>query len=207
MAEAIRLDKSKPYGENHGDMGTDDPLYNVAYWQGGKMGDKKINLPFDVDGNLVPDDGKTEPFPGRGFDNKGNSVTVNYNPLYSKDMRDYLRARLNRATALAEKQPDPLELDDESNDGLEGLAPAPEDDVNFASWLKGEMRYRPHQLRSAALKRFSKRYDPVVPNLIIDLVRDYQDIGLPQPIISEDELSVQFRAVLQRHDKQLESAR
>jgi hypothetical protein len=32
----IRLDKTKAYSTNHGDMTPDDPMYRVAYWQGAK---------------------------------------------------------------------------------------------------------------------------------------------------------------------------
>lgn len=196
----IRLDKSKTYGENHGDMTTDDPLYKVTYWQGGVMGGHKINLPFDVHGELVPDDGKREPFKGRGTDRHGNVVEVTYNPLWDDKMRAYVAAKKNRAAQIAVQKSDPLYIEEDEGlqdgDSIDGSA---DDDVNFVSWLKGEARYQPHVIRAAAKKRFSKNYQKIVPDLVIDLVRD-------ERIVSENELSPQFKTVLAQVDKSLAGA-
>src|SRR2546429_444017 len=67
MAEpVIRLDQSRAYSENRGEMRPDDPHYRVAFFQGeplkvirnGKPATIAVTLPFDAQGDLVPDDGK-----------------------------------------------------------------------------------------------------------------------------------------------------
>jgi hypothetical protein len=189
----IRLDRSKHFGENRGDMTPIDPHYKVAFTQGGKMGGKTIVLPFDVHGDLIPDDGRTEPFQGLNSDGK----QITYQPLYDANMRAYLKAKLNRAAAVAAKQPDPNELEEDDEDkGLDGLDGGDEDEVNFAAWLKGEARYQPQVLRQAAKRRFSINYQKIVPDLVVDLVRDHN-------IVSEDELCSQFKEVLSKLDKAL----
>jgi hypothetical protein len=192
----IRLDRSKPFGENRGDMTPIDPHYKVAYWQGGKMGGKTIVLPFDVHGELVPDDGKTEPFQGLNSDGK----QIVYQPLYTPLMREFLKAKLNRAAAVAAKQPDPHQLEDDDEDkGLDGLDGGDEDEVNFVAWLKGEARYPSHILRQAAKRRFSINYQKIVPDLVVDCVRDHN-------LVSEDELCTQYKDVLRKLDAALSQA-
>ena len=189
----IRLDRSRPFGENRGDMTPVDPHYKVAYWQGSKMGGRIIVLPFDVHGELVPDDGKTEPFQGLNSDGK---QTI-YHPLYDQPMRDFLKAKLNRAAALAAKQPDPNQLEEDDEDkSLDGLDGGDEDEVNFVAWLKGEARYPSHILRQAAKRRFSINYQKIVPDLVVDCVRDHH-------LIPEDELCTQYKDVLRKLDAAL----
>jgi hypothetical protein len=191
----IELDKSKTYSTCHGERTEDDPHHLVAFWQGGQItldGKKKIvTLPFDVHGNLVPDDGRTEKFEGRGIDKNGNSIMVKYDPLYNADMRRYLNAKLDRSKQLASKQPEPDHIEDEDTGSalFSELDSGADDDVNFAAWLRGQANYPAYALRDAAQKRFSKKYHKIVPDLVVDLVLD-------EKVVPEDQLSTQFKRVI-----------
>jgi hypothetical protein len=181
----IRLDRSRPFGECRGERTPDDPLYRVHFWQGGKVGRDTVLLPFDSNGELVADDGKDVKFIGMGPEGK----PIEYHPLYNTSMRAYLaakRSRLATATSLA-----PVE-DDGLAEPVEGSGGSAEDDVNFESFLRGEVRYQPFQLRMAAKKRYHKNYsagDQFMRSLIEDLVRD-------EKLIPEDELCPQFKRLL-----------
>src|SRR5271170_3244487 len=165
----IQLDKTKTYSENRGEMTPDDPLYRVAFWQGGKMGGKMILLPFDCNGVLIPDDGVTADKPG--INSEGKIIT--YKPLYDAQRRAFLAAKTLRAAAAATQEHDPLALDEDApKDDLDNLGGDAADDVNFEAWLRGEIRYSPSMLRTAAQRKFSRKYQRVVPDLIVDLVRD-----------------------------------
>ena len=183
MAEpSIRLDRSKPFGTCHGERTSDDPHYRVHFWQGGKFGKDIVLLPFDSNGDLVPDDGKTAPYQGLGIDPKGNKITVEYQPLYDDLRRKYLKARLDRLAASASRgasQEPVIEDDDEhADDGL--AASSPEDDVNFESWLRGEVRYPPHLIRTAMKKRYH-----LVQNDMSEIIRE---LVLEHRLVPENEV-------------------
>jgi hypothetical protein len=181
----IRLDRSKPFSTCHGDRTPDDPHVKVHYWQGGKFGANIVLLPFDVNGELVPDDGRVGEYQGTGFDPKtGNATLVKYHPLYDDLRRKYLKAKLDRLTAQARK-PENAEPEIEEED--EGPHNA-EDDVNFESWLRGEIRYAPHLLRAATKKRFH-----LVQNDISEIVRE---LVLEQKLIPEDQVCGNFKRFL-----------
>jgi hypothetical protein len=181
----IRLDRSRAFSECRGERTPDDPHYRVHFLQGGKMAGKLILLPFDSNGDLVPDDGKTEPYAGINSDGK----PVTHRPLYDKDMRAYLDAKKKKMTAAAAPT-DPTAIDEGEGDpsGIDEGTSAPEDEVNFVSWLRGEARYQPHVLRAAAKKRYHKTYQNM-----IDLV---EDLVLDEKIIAEDELSPTWKKAL-----------
>lgn len=186
MAEfKIRLDRSKPHGTNHGDMTPEDPAYMVRFWQGGTMGGKKIVLPFDINGELIPDDGRTEKF--EGINSEGKKVW--YTPLYSADMRKYLELRRQRHAQTAIAAPDPNAIDEEETSHDNELGASIEDEINFESWLKGEVKYPPFQIRAAALKRYSKRYPNIYPDLVVDLVLD-------ERLVPEDQVCADLRKYL-----------
>lgn len=183
----VRLDRSKEFGECRGERTPDDPIYRVHYWQGGVMGGHKVVLPFDTHGELVPDDGKTEKFQGMGFNAKGESATVWYEPLWDDRMRKFLKAKLARMAALAAASPGAQIEDDEPRGADDfGLAGSIEDEVNFASWLRGERKYAAHALRAAAKKRYSRTYGQIYPDLVIDLVLD-------EHVVPESEVCDEFR--------------
>ena len=187
----IRLDKTKTYSENRGEMTPDDPMYRVAYWQGSKMGGKMILLPFDCNGDLVPDDGATAP--KQGINSEGKPTT--YHPLWSPIMRQYVEAKKKRAAAARADEPDPFALEEDNKDE-DLLGGDYADEVNFEAWLRGETRYTPTMLRTAAQRRFSRKYQRVVPDLIVDLVRD-------DHLVPEDQLCDSFRVILKNVDKAL----
>ncbi len=191
----ITLDKSKPFSTCHGERTEDDPYYRVHFLQGGKFRVNgkvvQVALPFDSNGDLVPDDGKDAPYDGRGIDPKtGNAITVKYHPLYSPLMRQYLAAKIEQIKSLAATAPvnEAPRLEDEvgSGDALEG---GPEDLVNFADWLRGKVDYQPFLLRKAAHKRYHKQYPDLFPALVVDLVLD-------EKLVPEAELRDKFRAMI-----------
>jgi hypothetical protein len=191
---AIRLDKSRPFGTCHGERVPADPHYRVHYWQGGKMAGHLVQLPFDANGELVPDDGKTEPFQAMGVLPDGKSGMVMYDPLYTERMREFRAAKLKKMGSVAVAGPqeieEPGEVSEEDADGA-----APEDEVNLVAWLKGEQKYQVHLLRAAAKKRYNKSYgDKLYPNLVIDLVLD-------EKLVPEEELCEQFKAMLKADAK------
>lgn len=167
----IRLDTSKPYSEVRGERAPDDPHYRVHAMQGRKVGSKLVLLPFDSQGELVPDDGKKEPYEGITVESK----KVMHQPLYSDDMRA-LVARLKKKAA--EKNPDP-EAEEEDEEGAGGGTQTA-DDVNLVSWLKGEEKYTPQALRAAAKERYHVNYT-TIPALVVGLVVD-------EKLIPEDQV-------------------
>lgn len=193
----IRLDKSRPFGTCHGERMPDDPLYKVCYWQGGKLNGKQVQLPFDVHGELIADDGKTESFTGMGQDSRGNTIQVQYSPLYTPLMRAFLdtkRAHMQRATQSAAPvagnafEEDGVSRDDGTDLGTES---SPIDGVDFGAWLRGEINYAPHLLREAAFKRFHVRYPDIYPQLVVDCVFDHK-------VVSEGEVCGRFLPMIKR---------
>ncbi len=139
----IRLDRSRPYGTVHkSEAVPGDPEERVAYWQ--KVGG--TNLPFDAHDNLVPDDGKTEPWVGTiGYTEGGQPITRRFHPLYSEEMRKAVKARLTRVKA---RKPEP-EPDDEVE-----ARPSVEH-VNLAAYMRGEETgYTIDELRRAVEERY-----------------------------------------------------
>jgi hypothetical protein len=163
----LKLDHSKVFSECRGERMPDDPQYRVHNWQGGRMGGHMVVLPFDANGDLVPDDGKLETW--KGTDAEAKPVT--YHPLYSPLMRKYLAAKLARMESVAATQsnPDALEEPGEDEDNLGEAAAS--SIVNFVAWLKGTAKYQPHVLRKAAQEKYSKNY-PKIRQLVVDMVLD-----------------------------------
>ena len=167
MAEpSIRLDRSKPFSTCHGERHPDDSQYRVHFWQGGKFGKDIILLPFDSQGDLIADDGKLEAYQGLGIDQKGNVVPTQYLPLYSPVMRKYLEAKKGRLNAIASREASNEPVLEEEHDEDVHIS-SPEDEVNFESWLKGEVRYSPFLLRAAMKKRYH-----LVQNDLSEIVRE-----------------------------------
>jgi len=155
----VRLDRTKPYGTVHGDRTPDDPYYRVHYWQRG--------LPFDANGILVPDDQRTEPWPGIV-----EGKTIMFQPLYTRAMREELEkriARMMRSQKEAEAERDAPEAIEAPVD--------PAEEVNLESYLRGEVDYPFFQLKKAAEARFHKRYNRL-RTIIEDLV--YEEKVLPE---------------------------
>lgn len=159
----IRLDTSKPFSECRGERTPDDPHYRVHSWQGTKIKGIHVLLPFDANGLLVPDDGKTEPYDGINVENK----PVKHHPLYTKAMRELVELKKKKLTGAAKAaEPEIEEPDDEDTD-----AGNPADDVNFVSWLRGEAQYEWIALQAAAKKRYSRNFankKSMVEDLVLD---------------------------------------
>jgi len=190
----LRLDRSKTYSECHGERTPDDPHYRVVHWQGGKMGGHIVLLPFDAHDNLVPDDGRTEPFEGQGLDKNGNPIKVMYPPLYTPLMRQFLKAKQAKDAAKAAQQSQASEygiIDDEDDDSLvDSLGSAPGGGVDLVAWLKGEQRYQPHQIRTAVREKYNRNVGTMsIAQIVVDLVLDEQ-------VIEETALAPQFFKML-----------
>ena len=164
----LRLDRSKRFSTVHGDRTPDDPHYKVHYWQEG--------LPFDVNGILVPDDGKTQGWSGVDSESK----PVRFLPLYSEDMRRKLEKKLSRLNKVA-RAPEPEEVEADAADGTASpeVQAAMAGEVNFESWLLGEVAYEPWMIFAAFKARYhinTHKMGEVVVNLVLDenLVRPEQ---------------------------------
>lgn len=190
----IRLDKSKPYGTNHGDMMPEDPMYRVRYWQGGTLVHKgkkhTVQLPFDIEGELVPDDGKPE---FKGKDTEGKDVT--YKPLYTELMKLYRDAKLKRIAALAPVTPSEPTIEDGDGADEDALgSTSTTDEVNLQAYLRGEADYQVFAVRKAAQARYGVN-QARIGDLVIELVLDHH-------LVPEDQLSPRWKALIQEHDKQ-----
>lgn len=153
------LDRSKAFSECRGERQPDDPHYRVHFWQGQMLGKDMVLLPFDCDGNLIPDDGKTEPYEGLV-----EGKPVKHFPLYTPKMRALVERKTKRLAAAA-----PGEEGDE--DGGERDTGPTVEDVNFAAWLQGT-RYEWQLLQKA----FKARYhvaNPSKRDMVWDLVHDH----------------------------------
>src|SRR6185436_19290664 len=115
MTQAVlRLDTSRPHSTCHGERTPDDPHYRVCFWQGRKVGDKMVLLPFDAKGEIVPDDGRRDAFTGINVEAK----PVTHQPLYNDDMRK-LAERLTKGLVTGAKTSaeDKLAGDGEGGEG------------------------------------------------------------------------------------------
>jgi hypothetical protein len=189
---AVRLDRTRPYSTVHGDRQPDDPHYLVHFWQGEKVdrrpddrlyrdpkaGKVMVLLPFGAEGELVPDDKRTEPYPGTVQGDKG-PVPVMHQPLYTQAMRELLEKKKRR---LAAKAAEP-ETDQEDDDPPAELTTnVVELDNILKSWLRGEEKYRPDFIRTVAKKRFGRAFS-AVRQMVEDLVID-------EKLVPEEEVCV-----------------
>lgn len=155
---AIRLDKKRKYGTVHGDRTPEDPHYHVHFWQD--------DLPFGVDGKLIPDDNKRQNT--SGLDNESKPVL--YRPLYDDRRAKVLAAKIARMARLAAsvKAEEPEEIDEHSDSEAQADAVK---EVNFESWLRGEARYEQWML----IKAFELQYHHKtrsVAEMVSELVLD-----------------------------------
>lgn len=162
----LKLDKTKPYGECRGERTPDDPHYNVAYWQGGKIGKDIITLPFDASEDLVPDDGKKEPWKSVDVENK----PVTFFPLWTDRMRKYYALKLKK---MAEAQEDEEQIEEAESD--------PSEAVNLPEWLRGHAKYDWALLVAACKKRYGINFQSKA-QMVTDLVID-------EKVVREEELS------------------
>lgn len=160
----IRLDTSRPFSEVRGERCVDDPHYRVTAMQGRMVGKKLVMLPFDANGELVEDDGRTEPYTALNVDAK----PVTHQPLYNADMR----ALVERLQKKAPKAADAEEVEDHE-DGETGDDHVGEttDNVNLVSWLKGEAKYTPQEVRAAVKARYHVNHQTLTP-VVVHLVDD-----------------------------------
>lgn len=191
MTSEITLDKSRPHGTCHGERLPEDPHYRVHFWQGGRMNGKIVLLPFDSNGKLVPDDGKTAPFQAQGVTQDGKTGIVTYTPLYDAPMRAFLDAKKRKATSIASQAVPEIEEAGEPQPFEEDVS-SPEDEVNLVEYLKGNQNYLWQHVRDAAKKRFHKNFKNVNA-LVVDLVLD-------EKIIGEDELADKFKVCLPKKE-------
>lgn len=173
----IRLDRSRPFSECRGERAPDDPHYRVHFWQGQLVGKDIVLLPFDSADELVPDDGRTDPYPGL-VDNK----PVMHKPLYDEKMRKLVEMKKKRHKAI--EAPADESGDEEETSGKGSLV----DEVNFVSWLRGEARYEWPLLQVAAKARFSRVFTSK-KEMVSDLVLD-------EKIVPEDQVTPELAKLL-----------
>ncbi len=189
----VRLDRSKTFSENRGEMTPEDPFYRVRYMQGGTLIDNgkrhTVLLPFDSNGDLVPDDRKG---PYKGRDAEGKEVT--FKPLWNDRMRKYLQAKLKRASQTAMQPSEPTIDDGAPGEEIDPLGPAIEgEDVNLVAWLKGEASHEPHEIRTAVRKRYGRTHGRI-SDLVVDLVFD-------EHLVPEAEVCAELRQHLESYEK------
>jgi hypothetical protein len=194
----LRLDRSKTFSENRGEMVPEDPLYLVRFWQGGTLIDSgrkyTVLLPFDANGNLVADDNRRDPF--RGKDAEGKDVT--YKPLWNELMRKYHAAKIKRMAQTMVPSGEPSLPDDEGADEDPLGSTSAADDVNLVAWLRGEVEYPAYVVRNATRTRTGQVHDRI-PDLVVALVYD-------EKLVSEDQIAPRFKAMLEAYDKQRANA-
>jgi len=196
----IRLDHSKTFSTNHGEMTPDDPHYLVRFWQGGTLVYKgrrhTVLLPFDANGALVPDDGKTAPYKVPTVDSNGKSIEITYHPLYSEIQREYLAARLRRAKqTVQETASNQPTIEDDESGAEDPLGSTSEsDDVNLVAWLRGEADYKPHKIRTAVRERLGRMH-PSITDVLVDLVYD-------EKMVPEDQVCPRLKEYLDAYNRQ-----
>lgn len=166
----LRLDRTRALSTVHGDRTPMDPHYRVHYWQGG--------LPFDVSGELIPDDGSAAVREENIDNGDGTFRRITYSPLWNDGMRKLLAKKVQRIEQIAAAP-----KDDESEEGK-----PKSEDVNLEAWLRGEVDYEWFLIAGAAKARFSKNYTNK-RDLVEDMVFD-------ERIIPEDQLSPALARVL-----------
>jgi hypothetical protein len=172
LAPVIILDRSKKFSTIHGERSPDDPHYQVHFWQD--------DLPFDSNGELVADDGKTAVWDT--VDPDDSKKTIRHHPLYSEKRRARLKAKQDRA-AKAQVDHEPV-VDEDSAEEEQAAASS---DVNLVAWLEGKARYKPYQLYAAAKVRYAKHYTRL-RDLVEDLV--YEEKLVPEDRVSPDLLAL-----------------
>jgi hypothetical protein len=178
----ITLNELKPFSENRGDMQPDDPCYIVAYFQGedirvtrkGKPTKIRVLLPFDAQGELVPDDGRTGTWAGKDAEGK----VVTHRPLWNDDMRALLTKKQKEAQENAEEGVSETQTDIDWASGR----------VNWMGWLSGQEKYPWEVIVVAGKKTFGKSYmnkRDIVEDLIVE-----------RKIMSADRLSQELKALV-----------
>lgn len=143
----LRLDKNRLYSECKGERTVDDPHKDVHYFQHG--------LPFDANGLLVEDDGKTLEWRHQVIEDNGATKTIIRYPLYTDEMRA-TRDRLLRR--------------------LERKREAPGDsvgEVDFVEFLRGHAKYSPTTLYDAMEAQYSRRFSRV-RDVVDELIYEQQ---------------------------------
>lgn len=179
MAEiAIRLDRSKNYSECRGERTPDDPHYKVHYFQTFDFRKKKIQLPFDAAGILVPDDGRTAAYAG-----VADGKPVEHHPLYTEDMRALVEQLKKRKSV-----PKADLADDDEGAGepeIPGTGNDAGSDVNLESWLRGEVKYPFFLLRAAVTARYHRNCNNLA-TIVVELVQE-------EKLIPEDQVCEALR--------------
>lgn len=157
---SIKLDESRNISECRGDRTPDDPHYRVCYMQGGLLGKEMVLLPFDANGDLVPDDGKKAPWMGLNSEGK----PVQFHPLWNEKMRAYLEKKEKRLAALEAKVASDEPDEDEIQDSLA-------DEINLAGWLRTNKKYDWSLLVAKCKKEYGRIFTSK-REMVIELVID-----------------------------------
>src|SRR5882672_5805467 len=152
----------------------DDPHFNVRYMQDG--------LPFDANGNLVPDDGKTGPYQGMGPDGKMQT----YRYLYDATTRKIVEKKMRRIVdGIRSKAPAEDDLEDDIS-----AREIESDLVNVPEWAAGRASYLFHLVHAAVKKRWNvslKDTAEIIRFLVLD------DTG---PHFAKEDIAAHFQRFL-----------
>lgn len=146
----VRMDRSRAYGEIHGDRGPDDKYRAVFFTQDG--------LRFDAQGFLLAD----------------HPDHLVGGPAGDK-LRELIERKLKKAASLAAKQPAPRsasegggddESEDQDSDGGEDQLLEP---INLEAWLRGEQQVEWQEVTQEISRRYKRRIskiDDAIPFLV-----------------------------------------
>jgi hypothetical protein len=152
----LRMDRSRAYGEVHGERGPDDLHKNVHFFQD--------NLPFDAQGFLVYD-AITDEKAKKLADQKLKKMASKPAPVDAEDEGE-----------------DDGDASSSSTDAAPAASVTP-GDVNLESWLRGEANYQWAKITKAVRERFhqniSKQAD-MVAFLVLD------EKGIPENQVAAD---------------------
>jgi hypothetical protein len=150
----------------------EDPHFKVRYMLDG--------LPFDVNGDLVPDDGKRSPWDG--LNSEGKKVT--YHPLWTDAMRNIVKKKMRRIMeGIRSKAP----ADDDIEEDF--LARETESDtINVPEWLKGKLNYPFHLVQPAVRRRWGLSLGSVA-----EVVRA---LVLEEKVVDQTEVAEHFKRYL-----------
>ncbi len=168
----IVMDASRPYSEVRGERMQDDPLYGVCFRQDG--------LPFDAQGNLVPDDGAKDVRLGEVDGQK-----VKYFPLYTDEMR----ARVDRKKEILERGNAKMAALEEEQEKASPEQREAANEINLAAWLRGVAKYEPHEVFAAVKNRYGVNARKKVD--VLDAL-----LALKPPLVNPEEWAEEHKRVL-----------
>jgi len=150
----------------------EDPFFLVRFIQD--------SLPFDANGNLVPDDGRRTTFVAPGPEGK----PITYHPLWTDAMRKVLDKKMKRINAAARtKAPAEDDIEDDVN-----AREVESELVNPKDWLMGDAEYPFFLVQAAVKKRWGVS--------LRDAAEIVRFLVLEEQLIGKDDVAPKFKRYL-----------